>query len=229
MSLTNSSLPSRGSSSLQIAKALGCSVTVISRSRAKEEFAKRCGADKLVASSDAEDMALNGKTLDLIINTVPNYHDYFSYQPLLDKNSRIGKQVILGLHEGLVNGGVLSKLTFGRSRITASGIGGIKATQDVINLCSKHNILPEIEVVSCDKVSVRINEDAQAQQIVKTTRSISRASEANYNCSSLRSSFFRSTNGFHFHSLRPLFNFGCRRTGSTSNSINQMIAANVTS
>jgi|TARA_B110000305_G_C19101497_1_gene475485 uncharacterized zinc-type alcohol dehydrogenase-like protein len=114
---------------VQIAKALGCKVTVISRSKAKEDFAKSCGADSFCASSEKGDMEANANSLDILINTVPSYHDYFQYQQLLDKKSRISKQILLGLHEGLVNGVVLSKLTFGRSRITGSGIGGIKVSE----------------------------------------------------------------------------------------------------
>jgi D-arabinose 1-dehydrogenase-like Zn-dependent alcohol dehydrogenase len=98
-------------------------------------------------------MASNLGSLDLIINTVPIYHDYSVYTPLLSKTSRIGKQVLLGLHEGIVSGFALTAVTFGRSRIAASGIGGIAATQAVIDLCAKNKIYPEVEVVGCEKLN----------------------------------------------------------------------------
>jgi D-arabinose 1-dehydrogenase-like Zn-dependent alcohol dehydrogenase len=139
---------------VKIAKALGCQVFVISRNKAKEELAKRVGASDIIASSDPASMSSAAGTLDVIINTVPSYHDYSVYLPLLSRKSRIGRMVMLGLHEGIASGMVLSKVTFGCSRIMSSGIGGIRATQEVINLCDQHNIYPELEVVSCSKVNM---------------------------------------------------------------------------
>ena len=138
---------------VKLAKALGCTVSVISRSKAKEALALKVGADKLVASSIPEDMEANVGSLDLIINTVPTFHDYSIYKCLLDRSSRIGKQVLLGLHEGIVSGFALPAITFGRSRIAASGIGGIEATQQVIDLCAKHKIYPELEIVGVSKLN----------------------------------------------------------------------------
>jgi D-arabinose 1-dehydrogenase-like Zn-dependent alcohol dehydrogenase len=68
---------------------------------------------------------------------------------------------LLGLNSGLVAGLVADAVTCGRSRVKGSGIGSIEATQAVINLCAKHDIKPEIEVVAveginkvCDKNSL---------------------------------------------------------------------------
>jgi alcohol dehydrogenase (NADP+) len=65
-------------------------------------------------------------SLDIILNTIPVYHNYDVYTRLLAKK---GKQVLLGLHKGLIAGFVLNSLTGGRSRVTFSGIGGIPNTQ----------------------------------------------------------------------------------------------------
>jgi len=58
-----------------------------------------------------------------------------------------GIQVILGLHAGLGAAMFKDSVTFGHSRIKFSGIGSIKETQDVINLCDEHKIYPEIKIV----------------------------------------------------------------------------------
>jgi len=39
-----------------------------------------------------------------------------------------------------------------RKAITGSHIGGIKATEEVLDLCSKHNILPDVELVTADRL-----------------------------------------------------------------------------
>ena len=41
------------------------------------------GADHFVVSSDPASVAAQKGTLDLILNTVPTYHDYMNYQSLL--------------------------------------------------------------------------------------------------------------------------------------------------
>jgi len=142
-----------GSLGTKIARALGCEVSVISRSHGKDDLAFAAGASNVIASTSEEDMAKHAGSLDIIINTVPVYHDYNAYMPLLNRASRIGKQVLLGLHEGIGAGFILNAVTFGCSRITSSGIGGIPATQAVIDLCAKHDIRPDLEIVGASKLN----------------------------------------------------------------------------
>jgi len=138
---------------VKIATALGATVTVISRGRSKEELARRIGAENYVAMAEKESVEKGKDSLDLIINTVPSYHDYSAYKVLLDKESKISRMVMLGLHEGIASGMLLDKVTCGNSRIMSSGIGGIRATQEVMDLCAEHEIYPELEVVGCDKIN----------------------------------------------------------------------------
>lgn len=134
-----------GQMGVKIAKARGCVVTVISGHASKERFALECGADRFVVSSSDDDMRRNAKSLDLILNTVPVYHDYHKYRNLLvDKG---GRQVLLGLHVGFIGallaGGIVGK----KSTLAGSAIGGIRATQEVMDLCAAHDIKPDVEVV----------------------------------------------------------------------------------
>jgi uncharacterized zinc-type alcohol dehydrogenase-like protein len=136
---------------VKIAKAMGAHVTVISRGPQKEALAKKNGADSYVDSKIG--MKAAAGTLDVIINTVPVYHDYVAYQVLLDKKSTIGRQVLLGLHEGLIACFAVSAVTFNKSRLMGSGIGGIANTQEVVDLCAKHNIHPALKVVPCSDLN----------------------------------------------------------------------------
>ena len=113
---------------VKIAKAMGCVVTVNSRTNSKEAIAKKSGAD---------DMASNAGKFDILLNTVPAYHEYAAYLPLLDRQSRIGKLVLLGVHEGLIVFGFVCNAVAGYSRFIGSGIGSIRATQEVNNLCAE--------------------------------------------------------------------------------------------
>lgn len=41
----------------------------------------------------------------------------------------------------------------GRKSISGSGIGGIKETQEMIDFAAKHNILPDVEMISIDYIN----------------------------------------------------------------------------
>ena len=136
---------------VKLAVALGCEVTVISRAESKRALAQNCGASHFLIHTDSQEMLEHAKSLDLILNTVPVFHDYLKFQTLLDgKNAR---QVILGLHKGLIAGFLTHAVTCGMSRVMASGIGGIKNTQEVIDLCHQNNIYPEVEVFSAERLN----------------------------------------------------------------------------
>jgi alcohol dehydrogenase (NADP+) len=67
--------------------------------------------------------------------------------------ARGGKQVVLGINTGMVAGIAADSLTCGRSRVKGSGIGGIAATQEVVDLCARHGITPEIQLVGAHEVN----------------------------------------------------------------------------
>jgi hypothetical protein len=146
-----------GQFGLAIAKALGCTVTAITRSAGKADFARGLGASSVIVSTDAADMsrARGARALDLILNTIPIEHDYHVYSALLAAG---GKQVMLGLNSGLIAGFAVDAMTCGSSRVKGSGIGGIEATQAVIDLCAKNNIRPVVKVVPVEEVN-RVYED----------------------------------------------------------------------
>jgi uncharacterized zinc-type alcohol dehydrogenase-like protein len=123
---------------------LGCVVTAVTSNASKADFCRRCGADDVVVSTDAAQMLQANGKLDLILNTIPSEHDYYAYNALLASK---GKQVILGLHSGLVAGFAVDAMCCGRSKVKGSGIGSIANTQAVIDLCAQHKIYPDLKVV----------------------------------------------------------------------------------
>ena len=137
---------------LKLAKALGCEVTAISRLPAKEAFATvTCGADAFVASTNAQSMLDAAGSLDLVLNTIPAMHDCHVYERLLRPG---GKQVILGLNAN-AGAAIYAAKVVGEHNCTTvfSGIGGLKRTQEVIDLCAKHDIFPEVKVVPVSELS----------------------------------------------------------------------------
>eukprot|EP00729_Bicosta_minor_P009401 gene9401-27969_t len=110
-----------GHMGLKVGKAMGLNVTVISHSPKKKAKALAMGADNFVVSSEKEEMAAAAKSCKLIIDTVSADHQAKDFLPLLE------------------NDGTLC--------IVGSLIGGIKDTQEVIDLCAKHQCGPEVEVI----------------------------------------------------------------------------------
>lgn len=140
-----------GQMGIKIAKSMGAIVTVISTSSSKKQLALNLGADEFIISSDKASITSGKGKLDLILNTIPSYHDYMMYQSLLTASK--GIQIILGLHAGLAAAMIVDKIVGGTSRVKISVIGSIKETQDVINLCDKYKIYPEIVVVPVSEIN----------------------------------------------------------------------------
>jgi len=132
-----------GTTGLKLGKALGCSVTVISRGESKRAQALRLGADQYIATSDAGQLGLHAGSLDLIINTIPAKHDPSGFSTLL---SQYGKQVLVGINAAAIAALAKDLLWMGDSKETMSYIGGVATTQEVMDLCARDNILTEIEV-----------------------------------------------------------------------------------
>lgn len=138
-----------GHVAVKIAVALGAEVTAISTSRSKEVDAKAWGAQHFLDSGDACTMEKSSNAFDVIINTIPTKHDINPYMPLLDVE---GVLVLVG-QIGMLPEFSTLPMMFGRRRITASNIGGIAETQEVLDLCSIHGILPECEIIAISQIN----------------------------------------------------------------------------
>ena len=73
-----------GHMAVKLAVAMGAHVTVMSRTNEKKAQALALGAERFLASTDAEAMAKAQSGFELIIDTIPVKHDINSYMSLLD-------------------------------------------------------------------------------------------------------------------------------------------------
>lgn len=138
-----------GHMAVKLAVGLGAEVTVISRTEAKKADALALGADRVLASGDAEAMAAAASSFDLIIDTIPVRHDLSPYLPLLDIDATL---VIVG-QLGMVDEHSTMPLLTGRRRISGSPIGGIAETQEMLNFCARMNILPDCEMIAIQDIN----------------------------------------------------------------------------
>ena len=86
---------------------------------------------------------------DFILNTIPVTHDVGPYLSLLKPN---GVMVIVGAIDMLegVHGGALAM----RNRVIAGSlIGGLPETQEMLDFCAEHGVLPEVETIRPNEIN----------------------------------------------------------------------------
>ncbi len=139
-----------GHMGLKLAKALGAHVTLFTRSPEKEADARRLGADEIVLSTNATEMAAKKGRFDLIIDTVPNIHDLNPYIPTLSLNGTLVLVGYLGVLAPALNS---VPLIMGRKAVAGSVIGGIAETQEMLDFCGSHGITADVEMINIQDIN----------------------------------------------------------------------------
>lgn len=106
------------------------------------------GADHYYATSDPETFEKLAGSLDLIINTVSASIDINAYFSLLKLD---GTLVNVGAPPEPLPVNAFSLIGHRRS-FAGSMIGGIRETQEMLDFCAEHDIVPSIEVISADQI-----------------------------------------------------------------------------
>jgi uncharacterized zinc-type alcohol dehydrogenase-like protein len=138
-----------GHMGVKLAAAMGAEVTMITTSPEKGQDARELGAHDVLISKDQAAMDAAVERFDFILNTIPVAHDVAPYLSLLKPN---GVMVIVGaidLLEG-VHGGALAM----RNRVIAGSlIGGLPETQEMLDFCAEHGVLPEVEMIGPNEIN----------------------------------------------------------------------------
>lgn len=137
-----------GHMAVQIAHAMGAEVTVLSQTMKKKDDGLKLGADSYYATSEQETFEKLGGTFDLIINTVSAKINLDAYLGLLNLD---GTLINVGAPAEPLSLSVINLIGHRRS-FAGSMIGGIRETQEMLDFCAKHNIIPQIEVISADQI-----------------------------------------------------------------------------
>ncbi|PFH87708.1 NAD(P)-dependent alcohol dehydrogenase [Bacillus sp. AFS088145] len=137
-----------GHLAVKIANAMGAEVTVLSQTLNKKEDGLQFGATHYYATNDAETFEKLLGTFDLIINTVSAKINLDAYLRLLTLD---GTLVNVGAPAEPLSLSVFSLIGHRRS-FAGSMIGGIRETQEMLDFCGEHNIVPNIEVISADQI-----------------------------------------------------------------------------
>lgn len=139
-----------GHMGVQLAKAMEASVTVITTSKEKESEAKALGAHNILLSEDKDAMTAAEASFDLILVTIPDPFDVNPYVSLLKRDGTIVTVGLLGPYKKPV---VNMEVAMKRRSLSASLIGGIAETQEVLDFCAEHNIMPEVEMIPIQDIN----------------------------------------------------------------------------
>jgi uncharacterized zinc-type alcohol dehydrogenase-like protein len=139
-----------GHMAIKLAKGLGASVTLFSRTPSKIADAKALGADEVVISTDDAQMKAVYGHFDLIIDTVPYVHDVNPYVATLNINGTLVLVGYLGGLDPILN---TVPMILGRKTVAGSVIGGIAETQEMLDFCGAHNIVSDIEMIPMQDIN----------------------------------------------------------------------------
>jgi uncharacterized zinc-type alcohol dehydrogenase-like protein len=159
-----------GHMAVKFAHALGAHVVVFTTSASKKDDALRLGADEVVLSKDANQMAKHTGSFHFILDAVAASHDINAYINLL---ARDGNITMVGAPETPLPINVFG-LLMGRRSFSGSIIGSIAETQEMLDFCGKNNITSDVEVIPVQKINEAF--DRLAKSDVKYRFSIDMAS-----------------------------------------------------
>jgi uncharacterized zinc-type alcohol dehydrogenase-like protein len=155
-----------------MAHLLGAEVTVLSHSLKKQMEARGLGADHFYDTSDPLTFKKLRGYFDLIINTVSVELDLNKYMKMVALD---GTMVFVGLPEKQMQIGAFS-LTVARRSLAGSVIGGIKETQEMLDFCSKNNIVCDIELTPIQRVNEAyqrvLNSDVRYRFVIDVINSL---------------------------------------------------------
>ncbi len=138
-----------GHMGVKLAAALGAEVTMITTSPGKAADARALGASHVLVSTDVAAMKAAAGAFDFIYDTIPRRHDLNPYLALL---GRRGVLVIVGAIEPLepIHAGLLVRNDLA---VAGSMIGGIAATQEMLDFCGEHGVVPLCEMIAMSDVN----------------------------------------------------------------------------
>ena len=145
-----------GHMAVKFGAVFGAEVTVFSHSEHKRGDAKRLGAADFADTSRPETFSKLARHYDVVIDTVSAAHDYSAYLELLKTD---GTMILVGAPDTPAPLGAFP-LIMRRRRLAGSLIGGIRETQEMLDFCSTHNIVSDVEVIAVQEI-----DDAYARML----------------------------------------------------------------
>jgi uncharacterized zinc-type alcohol dehydrogenase-like protein len=148
-----------GHMGVKIAAAMGAHVVVFTTSPDKRDDALRLGAHDVVVSKDKGEMRAHFGSFDFILNTVAAPHDLDPFLALLKRD---GTMVLVGVPASPHPSPSVGNLVMRRRALAGSLIGGIAETQEMLDFCSEHGLVSDIEMIPIQEI------DAAYERMVRS-------------------------------------------------------------
>jgi uncharacterized zinc-type alcohol dehydrogenase-like protein len=138
-----------GHMGVKFARAMGAHVVLFTTSPGKIADGKRLGAHEVVVSHDADAMAKQVGSFDMILDTVSADHSLDAYMQLLKVD---GSLVLVGVPPKPQQISAFS-LIIPRRNLSGSLIGGVAETQEMLDWCGTHGVECDIELIRMDQIN----------------------------------------------------------------------------
>jgi uncharacterized zinc-type alcohol dehydrogenase-like protein len=139
-----------GHMGIKLAHALGAHVVAFTTSESKRASAKALGADEVVVTRNAQELAAHARSFDLIVDTVAAPHDLDLELNLLKRD---GVLTLVGAPSTPHPSPGVFNLIAKRRSLAGSMIGGIRETQEMLDFCAEHAIVADIEMIRAGQIN----------------------------------------------------------------------------
>lgn len=139
-----------GHMAIKLAKSKGAEVYAFTTTPGKREDILAFGAKEVVVVDTPDKLTPYRMSLDYIISTIPVQFDIGAYMAMVKP---YGTFIQVGMPVGFqltINNFALSQM---RVNYTASLIGGIPQTQEIVDYCADNKIYPQVQVITANEVN----------------------------------------------------------------------------
>lgn len=139
-----------GHMAIKIAVSKGAEVYAFTTSPSKVEDILKFGAKEAIVVDDLGKLAPYRGMLDYMICTIPYQYDVAAYASVVKP---YGTYTQVGMPEGFALNLNNLGLSVSRVNFNASLIGGMKETQEVVDYCADHKVLPQIQIIKAEQIN----------------------------------------------------------------------------
>jgi uncharacterized zinc-type alcohol dehydrogenase-like protein len=156
-----------GHMAIKLAVSKGAEVYAFTTSPSKVDDILAFGAKEAVVVDDLGKLAPYKAKLDYMICTIPVQYDVAAYASVVKP---FGTYTQVGMPENFELTLSAIGLSINRVNFNASLIGGMKETQDVVDYCADHKVLPKIQIIKAEQINEAwekvVNKNARYRYVI---------------------------------------------------------------
>lgn len=156
-----------GHMAVKLAVAKGADVYAFTTSPSKVKDILAFGAKEAIVVDDISKLAPHRGTLDYMISTIPYQYDVAAYAAVVKP---YGTYTQVGMPEKFELTLSAIGLSISRVNFNASLIGGMKETQEVVDYCADHKVLPTIQIIKAEQINEAwekvVNKEARYRYVI---------------------------------------------------------------